>query len=259
MKKILSLLILSVIIFSPLVTLADVWVNGYYRSNGTYVKGHYRSSPDSSPYNNYSYPGNTNPYTGKTATGNPSTYLNNYYDTPSYTYTPTYVPTYTAPTYTYPTYTPSVIPSYTSFTTRQLTDSEIQAKITSNPYSMCSSLGMVSADFLRCVDLKYPITSYTPSTSVVTPTVTTLPTKKISQYMKGWVENNPLHYCEDGKFTGDELSECNTYKNHRSEYNWIYDEPKITADANSALKEQIASLLKTVQSLQAQLVAATAR
>jgi hypothetical protein len=31
----------------------DVWVNGYQRSNGTYVRGHYRSAPDSSRSNNY--------------------------------------------------------------------------------------------------------------------------------------------------------------------------------------------------------------
>jgi hypothetical protein len=43
------------------------------------VKSHYRSSPDGNPYNNWSYPGNTNPYTGKVAKGNPSTYLKNYY------------------------------------------------------------------------------------------------------------------------------------------------------------------------------------
>lgn len=58
---------------------ADVYVNGYYRSNGTYVNGYYRSSPNSNPYDNYSYPGNYNPYTGVTAPGNSDTYLNNYY------------------------------------------------------------------------------------------------------------------------------------------------------------------------------------
>lgn len=56
----------------------QVSVSGYYRSNGTYVQPHMRSSPDASPYNNYSYPGNTNPYTGKVATGVPETYLNRY-------------------------------------------------------------------------------------------------------------------------------------------------------------------------------------
>jgi uncharacterized protein YgiM (DUF1202 family) len=57
----------------------DVWVEGYYKNDGTYAKGHYRSAANGDPYDNYSYPGNTNPYTGKTATGNPSTYLKNYY------------------------------------------------------------------------------------------------------------------------------------------------------------------------------------
>lgn len=35
--------------------LADVSVNGYYRSNGTYVQPHIRSSPDKIKSNNYSY------------------------------------------------------------------------------------------------------------------------------------------------------------------------------------------------------------
>jgi len=58
---------------------ADVWVSGYYRKDGTYVMGHWRSNPDGNPYNNWSFPGNINPYTGKVATGNPETYLKNYY------------------------------------------------------------------------------------------------------------------------------------------------------------------------------------
>lgn len=60
------------------IVFAQVRVKGYYRKNGTYVQPHYRSKPDGNPYNNYSFPGNSNPYTGKVATGNPSTYLNNY-------------------------------------------------------------------------------------------------------------------------------------------------------------------------------------
>ncbi|MDL2408608.1 hypothetical protein PY650_23765 [Rhizobium calliandrae] len=43
-------------------------VGGYYRSNGTYVAPYYRSNRDSSVTNNYSYEGNTNPYTGSTGT-----------------------------------------------------------------------------------------------------------------------------------------------------------------------------------------------
>jgi hypothetical protein len=46
------------------------WVRPYYKSDGTYVPGHYRSNPDGNPYNNYSYPGNVNPYTGRVAPGN---------------------------------------------------------------------------------------------------------------------------------------------------------------------------------------------
>jgi hypothetical protein len=60
--------------------LADEYVHGYTRSDGTYVQGYMRSSPDGNPYNNYSFPGNTNPYTGKVAPGDPDTYLRNYYD-----------------------------------------------------------------------------------------------------------------------------------------------------------------------------------
>ncbi len=55
----------------------DVHVDGYYRSNGTYVQPHTRTAPDSNPYNNYSTRGNTNPYTGKSGTVDP--YRNNSY------------------------------------------------------------------------------------------------------------------------------------------------------------------------------------
>jgi opacity protein-like surface antigen len=39
----------------------DVNVNGYFRSNGTYVQPYVRTSPDNSVYNNYSTPSNFNP------------------------------------------------------------------------------------------------------------------------------------------------------------------------------------------------------
>ena len=57
---------------------AQVKVKGYYRKDGTYVKPHYRSSPDGNPKNNWSYPGNTNLNTGEISTGNPDTYLKRY-------------------------------------------------------------------------------------------------------------------------------------------------------------------------------------
>ncbi len=86
-KRIIISTILILIIFSLFFSLAfaDVKVSGYYRKDGTYVQGYWRSSPDSDPTNNFSYPGNVNPYTGKVATGNPETYLKNYYGPDSYT------------------------------------------------------------------------------------------------------------------------------------------------------------------------------
>ncbi|PPK77291.1 hypothetical protein B0F87_102403 [Methylobacter tundripaludum] len=68
MKKIIALII---VLFANAVV-ADEYVNGYIRSNGTYVEPHYRSSPDSSTYNNYSTQGNTNPYTGTQGTISPN-------------------------------------------------------------------------------------------------------------------------------------------------------------------------------------------
>jgi hypothetical protein len=49
----------------------SVQVDGYFKSNGTYVRPHYRSSPDSSVWNNWSTEGNVNPYTGAGGTKKP--------------------------------------------------------------------------------------------------------------------------------------------------------------------------------------------
>lgn len=82
MKKLL-LLIVTFLVLLPSNVYA-VYVNGYYRSNGTYVNGYERTAPDGNPYNNYSYPGNYNPNTGNITGGSASSYLNNYYNTSSY-------------------------------------------------------------------------------------------------------------------------------------------------------------------------------
>ena len=47
---------------------ADVFVHGYYRHSGTYVQPHYRSSPNGTVTDNYSYHGNINPHTGRVGT-----------------------------------------------------------------------------------------------------------------------------------------------------------------------------------------------
>ena len=67
MKKIIAL----ILIFISLSVFADVFVNGYYKKDGTYVQPHYRSNPDGNILNNWSTQGNINPYTGKPGTVNP--------------------------------------------------------------------------------------------------------------------------------------------------------------------------------------------
>jgi len=61
------LMILTVLTVSSL-AIGDQYVNGYTKRDGTYVQPHFRSSPDSSQFNNYSYQGNTNPYNGNVGT-----------------------------------------------------------------------------------------------------------------------------------------------------------------------------------------------
>jgi hypothetical protein len=56
------------------------WVRGHIRNDGTYVGPYQRSNPDHNPYNNYNFPGNYNPNSGRTTPGNPDTYLDRYYD-----------------------------------------------------------------------------------------------------------------------------------------------------------------------------------
>ena len=77
MKKLLLLLALVLnAIMSPQLAFSrggggkggPVAVQGYYRSNGTYVAPHMRSAPDGDFGNNWSTSGNINPYTGKEGT-----------------------------------------------------------------------------------------------------------------------------------------------------------------------------------------------
>ncbi len=57
----------------------SVYVHGYFRGDGTYVRPHVRSAPDGNPYNNYGFPGNYNPNTGGISPGDPEKYLERYY------------------------------------------------------------------------------------------------------------------------------------------------------------------------------------
>ena len=67
MKKLITAFILLATTASAVS--ASVYVRGHFRSNGTYVQPHYRSSPDGIRFNNWSCCGNINPYTGKRGYG----------------------------------------------------------------------------------------------------------------------------------------------------------------------------------------------
>ena len=68
MKHIITVISLALTALLTSNSFADTWVNSYTRSDGTNVSGHYRSDPNSTVRDNFSYKGNTNPYTGSTGT-----------------------------------------------------------------------------------------------------------------------------------------------------------------------------------------------
>jgi len=82
-RSIILTVALMVLISFLTVSLAEAGrVRGYYRQDGTYVQPYNRTNPDRNPYNNYSFPGNYNPNTGRITPGNPNTYLERYYNRP---------------------------------------------------------------------------------------------------------------------------------------------------------------------------------
>ena len=68
-----ALLVFTLSIVGPVLA-GDVFVNGYFRQDGTYVQPHMRSAPDSSFNNNWSTYPNVNPYTGQQGTRPPRLY-----------------------------------------------------------------------------------------------------------------------------------------------------------------------------------------
>ena len=66
------LIMLAASIFVAFTADAATRVRGYYKpSSGTYVMPHYRSSPNSTRWDNYSTRGNYNPFTGKKGYSSP--------------------------------------------------------------------------------------------------------------------------------------------------------------------------------------------
>ena len=72
MKSFITSVLALLIVAVALPALADTFVNGYYRSNGTYVQPHYRSAPNNSYNDNWSVSPNINPYTGQQGTNTPT-------------------------------------------------------------------------------------------------------------------------------------------------------------------------------------------
>ena len=66
-----------ILLFASINMFADQHVNGYYKSNGTYVDSYMKSSPNNTKSDNFSTYGNVNPYTGQAGTKTYSDY-NNY-------------------------------------------------------------------------------------------------------------------------------------------------------------------------------------
>lgn len=69
MRMILTLVALSVA--APASAQGYHAVQGYTRSDGTYVAPHMQTNPDGNIYNNWSTQGNVNPFTGQAGTVNP--------------------------------------------------------------------------------------------------------------------------------------------------------------------------------------------
>jgi hypothetical protein len=63
--------LLSVVALVAPALAADTYVRPHVRKDGTYVQPHYRTSPDSTPNNNWSTIPNVNPHTGQPGTRQP--------------------------------------------------------------------------------------------------------------------------------------------------------------------------------------------
>lgn len=97
MRRFLVLAVLfgAVVLFVPVSVPAaeaacsgSTYVSGYTTSSGRWVSGYYRTCPNSSVTDNYSYRGNYNPYTG--SYGSRSYSYSYSYSPPSYSYSSRY-------------------------------------------------------------------------------------------------------------------------------------------------------------------------
>ena len=84
MKKLITAIIAVILLVGIAGTAMAGRVGGYYRSNGTYVQPYNRSDSNGTVTDNYSFKGNTNPYTGREGTNyNRHSPSSPYYEGPS--------------------------------------------------------------------------------------------------------------------------------------------------------------------------------
>lgn len=75
-----SIVILALASAFSVSAIADQYVSGYIKQDGTYVAPYVRSSPNNVQYDNYSTKGNINPYTGERGSQRDTTYDYKPYD-----------------------------------------------------------------------------------------------------------------------------------------------------------------------------------
>lgn len=74
----IKIILIAVLCLPSAAAFSDQYVKPHIRSDGTYVGGYYRSSPNRYKFDNYSSQGNRNPYTGQRG------YRRHEYSAPSY-------------------------------------------------------------------------------------------------------------------------------------------------------------------------------
>jgi len=67
-----AIIITLAAVLMAVLAMADTYVDGYFKQDGTYVAPHVRSAPDNSYNNNYNTQGNYNPYNGRQGTERPT-------------------------------------------------------------------------------------------------------------------------------------------------------------------------------------------
>lgn len=90
-----TILLTGLALLAGMAQAADTYTQGYVRRDGSYVQGHYSTSPNNTRVDNYSTQGNVNPYTGRAGTVNPygaSTYQSNPYGVQPLSPTPRTMP-----------------------------------------------------------------------------------------------------------------------------------------------------------------------